>query len=185
TLATPLIATLFHYGKFTAESVTMSTQPLVAYSLGLIGIILVKTLAPAFYARQDIRTPVKIAIGVLIATQLMNLLFVPYIAVAGLALSIGLGACLNATFLYWGLRKRGIYTPKPGWTKFFLRLLPALIVMGGVAAFGALRIDWIAMQAHPLLRAGALALLVSLCGVAYFATLFLVGFRFRDFKRHA
>ena len=57
--------------------------------------------------------------------------------------------------------------------------------MGGVAYAGALRIDWIAMQAHPLLRAGALALLVSLCGVAYFATLFLVGFRFRDFKRSA
>lgn len=118
TLATPLIATLFHYGKFSAEAVTMSTEPLVAYSLGLIGIILVKTLAPAFYARQDIRTPVKIAIGVLIATQLMNLVFVPYIAVAGLALSIGLGACLNASFLYWGLRKRGIYQPKPGWPTF-------------------------------------------------------------------
>ena len=185
TLATPLIATLFHYGKFTAESVTMSTQPLVAYSLGLIGIILVKTLAPAFYARQDIRTPVKIALGVLIATQLMNLLFVPYIAVAGLALSIGLGACLNASFLYWGLRKRGIYQPKPGWAKFFARLLPALIVMGGVAYVGAMRIDWIGMQAHPLLRAGALALVVAVCGLAYFATLFLVGFRFRDFKRHA
>jgi putative peptidoglycan lipid II flippase len=56
-------------------------------------------------------------------------------------------------------------------------------VMGGVAAFGALRIDWIAMQAHPLLRAGALALLVALCAVAYFATLLLLGFRFRDFKR--
>ena len=83
------------------------------------------------------------------------------------------------------MRKRGIYQPKPGWAKFFLRLLPALIVMGGVAYAGAMRIDWIAMQAHPLLRAGALALLVSLCGVAYFATLFLVGFRFRDFKRSA
>ena len=185
TLATPLIATLFHYGKFSAESVAMSTEPLVAYSLGLLGIILVKTLAPAFYARQDIRTPVKIAIGVLIATQLMNWLFVPYLAVAGLALSIGLGACLNATFLYWGLRRRGIYTPKPGWLKFFLRLLPALAVMGGVAAYGATRIDWIAMQAHPLLRAGTLGLLICLCGAAYFGTLLLAGFRFRDFKRTA
>ena len=69
----------------------VGTIVLILWLLGLIGIILVKTLAPAFYARQDIRTPVKIAIGVLIATQLMNLLFVPYIAVAGLALSIGLG----------------------------------------------------------------------------------------------
>src|SRR5471032_90376 len=185
TLATPLIATLFHYGKFTAESVTMSTEPLIAYSLGLIGIILVKTLAPAFYARQDIRTPVKIAIGVLIATQLMNMLFVPHLAVAGLALSIGLGACLNACFLYWGLRKRGIYQPKAGWGKFFLRLLPALAIMGGVAALGASRIDWIAMQHHPLLRIGALALLVAVCGAAYFGTLLVAGFRFRDFKRNA
>ncbi len=157
----------------------------MAYSLGLIGIILVKTLAPAFYARQDIRTPVKIAIGVLIATQLMNLLFVPYIAVAGLALSIGLGACLNATFLYWGLRKRGIYTAQ-AWLG---QVLPAPAAgahrHGRRGRLRRMRIDWIAMQAHPLLRAGALALLVSLCGVAYFATLFLVGFRFRDFKRHA
>jgi putative peptidoglycan lipid II flippase len=185
TLATPLIATLFHYGKFTAESVTMSTEPLIAYSLGLIGIILVKTLAPAFYARQDIRTPVKIAIGVLIATQLMNMLFVPHLAVAGLALSIGLGACLNACFLYWGLRRRGIYQPEAGWGIFSLRLLPALCLMGGVASYGASRIDWIAMQHHPLLRVGALALLVALCGVVYFGTLLIAGFRFRDFKRHA
>ena len=70
------------------------------------------------------------------------------------------------------MRKRGIYQPKPGWALFFLRLLPALVVMGGVAYVGAMRIDWIAMQAHPLLRAGALALLVSLCGAAYFAPCF-------------
>ena len=152
----------------------MSTQPLMAYSVGLIGIILVKTLAPAFYARQDIRTPVRIAIGVLIATQLMNLLFVPLHRrgrpgpvdrpgrLPERQLPV-LRACASAAST----------TPKPGWAKFFLRLLPALIVMGGVAYAGAVRIDWIAMQAHPLLRAGALALVVALCGVAYFATLLL------------
>ena len=184
-LAEPLIATLFHYGKFSAQSVAMSAQPLMAYSAGLIGIILVKTLAPAFYARQDIRTPVRIAMGVLVATQLMNLLFVPYIAVAGLALSIGLGACLNAAFLYRGLRQRGIYQPRPGWGKFYLRLAPALCVMGAVALLSAARIDWIALQAHPLLRGGALLLIVAVCALAYFGTLFAAGFRFHDFKRSA
>ncbi|HAT29699.1 MAG TPA: murein biosynthesis integral membrane protein MurJ [Janthinobacterium sp.] len=183
TLALPLITTLFHYGKFSDQAATMSTQPLIAYSVGLIGIILVKTLAPAFYARQDIRTPVRIAIGVLIATQLMNMLFVPHIAVAGLALSIGLGACLNASFLYWGLRRRGIYTPLPGWGKFGLRLAVALCVMGAVAVFGSAQIDWIAMRAHPLLRVGALLMILSLCGLSYFAALLAMGFRFRDFKR--
>lgn len=185
TLALPLIATLFHYGKFSNQAAIMSTQPLIAYSIGLIGIILVKTLAPAFYARQDIRTPVKIAIGVLIATQLMNWLFVPKLAVAGLALSIGLGACLNAGLLYWGLRRRGIYQPKPGWLKFFARLVVAVCVMGAVAMAGATQIDWLALQAHALLRAGALLLVIVLCGASYFGALLLLGFRFRDFKRIA
>ncbi|PHV07374.1 murein biosynthesis integral membrane protein MurJ [Janthinobacterium sp. BJB412] len=185
TLAVPLIATLFHYGKFSAEAATMSAQPLIAYSVGLIGIILVKTLAPAFYAKQDIRTPVKIALGVLVATQLMNLLFVPHIAVAGLALSIGLGACLNASFLYRGLRQRGIYTPKPGWALFTAKLLLACAAMGASGWFCAARIDWLGMQQHALLRAGALLLVVCLCGLVYFGALFAMGFRFRHFRRVA
>ncbi len=184
-LAEPLIATLFHYGKFSAQAVAMSAQPLVAYSAGLIGIILVKTLAPAFYARQDIRTPVKIALGVLVAVQLMNLLFVPYIAVAGLALSIGLGACLNAGFLYAGLRRKGIYQPRPGWGKFYLRLAVALLAMGAVARLAGAQVDWIGMQAQPLLRAGALFLIIAVCALCYFAALLAMGFRFRDFKRSA
>jgi putative peptidoglycan lipid II flippase len=185
TLAVPLISTLFHYGKFTAEAAVMSAQPLMAYSAGLIGIILVKTLAPAFYAKQDIRTPVKIAVGVLVATQLMNLLFVPYIAVSGLALSIGLGACINAAFLYRGLRKRGVYQPKAGWGKFYLKLLVAVSLMGAAAWFSAAKVDWLAMHQHPFLRAGALFLLITICAVIYFLSLFIMGFRFRDFKRRA
>ena len=182
-LATPLITTLFHYGKFSAQAVTMSSQPLVAYSIGLIGIILVKTLAPAFYARQDIRTPVKIAIGVLIAVQLMNLVFVPQFAVAGLALSIGLGACLNAAFLYRGLRKRAIYQPQPGWGRFFLKLALALCAMGVLAYLAAAQIDWIGLQARPFLRSGALLLIVCACAIVYFGALAALGFRVRDFKR--
>jgi putative peptidoglycan lipid II flippase len=184
-LALPLIATLFHYGKFTAEAAHQSTYPLIAYCAGLMGIILVKTLAPAFYARQDIRTPVRIAIGVLVATQLMNMLFVPYIQVSGLALSIGLGACLNAGFLYAGLRKRGIYHPLPGWSWFFAKVVIACGLMGAAAWYGATLVDWLGMQAHPLLRAGALFALVGVCGAVYFGALMAMGFRFRDFKRLA
>ena len=185
TLAEPLIATLFHYGKFTDEAARMSARPLVAYSVGLLGIILVKTLAPAFYARQDIRTPVKIAIGVLLATQLMNWLFVPYIAVAGLALSIGLGACINAGFLYTGLRRRGIYHPLPGWGGFLLKLLIACAAMGAAAWFSAAQVDWLGMQHHALLRIAALMAVLAICGVVYFGALMAMGFRLRDFKRMA
>ena len=90
-----------------------------------------KILAPGFYARQDIRTPVKIAIGVLIVTQLLNLALVPLLAHAGLALAIGLGACLNAGPAHPGCCGAASTAPAPGWTRFALRLLPALAGLAG------------------------------------------------------
>jgi putative peptidoglycan lipid II flippase len=180
-----LIATLFNYGHFTARDIATSAAPLMAYAAGLVGIIMVKTLAPAFYARQDIRTPVRIAVGVLVATQAMNLVFVPLLGVAGLALSIGLGACLNAVFLFSGLRRRGIYTPKAGWLGFFVRLLVAVVVMGAVAWACQSQLDWAGLHAHPWLRVAALMGIIAACGVAYFAVLFALGFRLQDFKRRA
>lgn len=185
TISEPLTATLFHYGKFDALSVAMTSKALVAYGVGLIGLILVKILAPGFYAQQNIKTPVKIAIGVLIATQLMNLVFVPWFAHAGLALSIGLGACLNAAFLYWGLTRRGIYTALPGWRTFFIRLTGALILMAGVALWTAAQFDWVGLRTVPLQRVGALLAVLVACGISYFGSLLAMGFRFRDFKRVA
>lgn len=183
TLSEPLTTTLFHYGKFDTQSVMMTGRALVAYGVGLIGLILVKILAPGFYAKQDIKTPVKIAVGVLIATQLMNLAFVPWIAHAGLALSIGLGACLNAAFLYWGLRRRGIYMAHKGWGMFLVKLTGALFLLAGVALWTAGHFDWIALRAHPLERVIALVIVMLACGVTYFGALAAMGFRFRDFKR--
>ena len=127
----------------------------------------------------------KIAIGVLIATQMMNVLFVPHYQHAGLALSIGLGACLNASFLYWGLRRKNIYTPHPGWRLFLLRLAGALALMGGTALWLARQFDWIALRAHVFERIAILSAVLAACGAVYFAALLLMGFRFRDFKRTA
>jgi putative peptidoglycan lipid II flippase len=185
TLSEPLTATLFHYGKFDARAVMMTSHALIAYGVGLIGLIVVKILAPGFYAKQDIRTPVKIAIGVLIATQIMNYLFVPKLALAGLALSIGLGACLNAGFLYWGLRHKGIFVPRSGWPMFLLKLAGALCLMGGAALWLAAHFDWIGLQAHPVQRASALTGVLAACAIVYFGALVAMGFRPIDFKRIA
>lgn len=185
TLAVPMIATLFHYGKFDDAALANSAMPLMAYSAGLLGIILVKILAPAFYARQDVKTPVRIAVLVLVATQLMNLVFVPLLGVAGLALSIGLGACINATCLYIGLRRRGIYTPQPGWLAFFVKLALGVAALGAVAWFGQAQFDWAAMKATPALRIGALFGIIAAAAITYFAVLALLGFRPRDFRRRA
>jgi len=184
-LAKPLIATLFNYGAFNAHAVTAATAPLMAYAAGLLGIILVKILAPAFYARQDIRTPVKIAVGVLIATQLMNVVFVPVLGVAGLALSIGLGACINACFLFTGLRQRAIYVPHAGWLPFFLKVVVAVTLMGAVAWFSQTQFDWAALRAHALLRIGALFFIIGASAGVYFAALLALGFRPRQFMRRA
>jgi putative peptidoglycan lipid II flippase len=129
-LAVPLITTLFHHGAFTASDVFRTRDALVAYSLGLLGMILVKVLAPGFYARQNVRTPVRIALLSLAVTQGLNLILIGWLAHAGLALAIGLAACLNATLLYRGLRQHGIYIPQPGWLLFYCRLGCAMATMG-------------------------------------------------------
>jgi putative peptidoglycan lipid II flippase len=184
-LAQPLTATLFHYGKFTALDVTATQHAVTAYGVGLIGLILVKILAPGFYARQDIRTPVKIGVVVLIATQLMNLLFVPVFAHAGLALAIGLGACINAAMLFIGLRVRGVYRPKGGWLVFALRLVFALAVLGAFLHWSEAQFAWIEMRAQPSHRIGALAAIVCGGATLYFVALFAAGMRPRDLRRGA
>ena len=183
-LAVPLIATLFNYGAFAASDVMQTRPALIAYSVGLTGMILVKVLAPGFYARQDIRTPVKIALISLAATQLMNLAFIGPLKHAGLALSIGLAACLNAALLYRGLRARAVFVPQPGWARFAFKIAIALAVLGAVMWFGkgpdaAWTLD------HGWTRALRLGGIVLAGALAYFATLFALGFRPRDFSRRA
>jgi putative peptidoglycan lipid II flippase len=183
-LAVPLIATLFQHGAFSAHDVLQTRTALVSYSVGLAGLILVKVLAPGFYARQNIKTPVKIALITLAATQAMNLAFIGWIQHAGLALSIGLASCLNAALLYRGLRQRGDYLPMPGWLGFLARIVVALIALGLALWFGmGPEGHWLqASVADRLLRLGALVLGG---GLAYFSTLWLLGFRLRDFRRRS
>ncbi len=183
-LAVPLIATLFMHGAFDANDLFQTRRALVAYSVGLLGLILVKVLAPGFYARQNIRTPVKIAIITLVATQLLNLVFVFPLRHAGLALAIGLGACLNAGLLYRKLREHDIYRPRPGWLLFAAKVGAAIALMA-IALGLTIGSDawWVAAswQARTLRLTG----LVLLGSATYFAALGLFGFRPRDFHRRA
>ncbi len=181
-LAVPLIATLFHHGEFGAHDVRMSSQALIAYSVGLIGLILVKVLAPGFYARQNIKTPVKIGLVTLALTQLMNLAFIYPLRHAGLALAIGLGACVNAGLLYRTLRRSGIFQPQPGWLRFVVQLSIALLAMGAVLwlTMGTVE-SWLVGQAWQ--RAWRLAWVVMAGAMTYFALLALAGVRPRDFVK--
>ena len=181
-LAVPLISTLFMHGAFTARDVSETSHALVAYSIGLSGLILVKVLAPGFYARQNLKTPVKIAITALVATQLMNLVFIGPLKQAGLALSIGLAACLNAALLYHGLRKAAIYEPLPGWRRFLGKVGVALAIMSTILLLGY-RDDAFWLQAPIVERMLWLGGLITAAGIAYGATLFILGFRPKDFRK--
>jgi len=183
-LSVPLVTTLFYYGAFTANDVTQTCNAVTAYAIGLVGLIAVKVLAPGYYARQDIRTPVKMGLITLVFTQLLNLVLIGDLQHAGLALAISLGATLNALMLLRGLRQRGVYQPQPGWMSFSLKLLIAVMVMAAVlwALMGA-PAAWFA--ASGLYRVLWLMLLVVAGSAVYFLTLFTLGFRLNDFSRRA
>jgi len=183
-IAVPLLSTFFQHGAFVAEDVLKTSYALIGYSIGLIGLIAVKVLAPGFYARQDIKTPVKIGITTLLVTQLMNLLFVfgLHLHHAGLALAIGLGACFNSSLLFYFLRKRGIYQPEPGWAKYFFKLSIALLALGLTLWFG-MGSEQFWLTSHGWTRIIHLAWLVLLGVTVYFAALFALGFRPKDFSK--
>ena len=183
-MAQPLVAGLFHYGKFSAHDVEMTQLAVMAYSVGLLGFILVKVLAPGFYARQNIKTPVKIAVFTLVVTQLMNLFFVHSLHFDhwGLALSTGLAACLNSGLLFYHLRKHQIYHPQTGWLKFYVKLIFALIAMAFALHYLAgMAGDW--LQLTTLAKLAWLTILVVAGAAVYFAALFALGFRPRDFSK--
>jgi putative peptidoglycan lipid II flippase len=183
-LAVPLVTTLFHYGEFTASDVMATRRAVVAYSVGLVGLVIVKVLAPGFYARQDIRTPVRIAVIALVVTQVMNFIFIWPFQHAGLALAIGLGACLNAALLYRGLRSRAIYTPQPGWGIFIVKLAIAVSALSVVLWMTAGNdANWLSARATA--RALRLTGIVMLGVTTYFGALWLLGFRLADFSKRA
>ena len=181
-LAVPLISTLYQYGRFTVNDVLQTRAALLGYSVGLLGLIVVKILAPGFYARQVMATPVKIALTTVLVAQTLAVILMFPLGHAGLTLSTSIGACFNATLLYGFLRKRGYYTPSPGWGRFLAKLVLALLVLGGV-------LWWLGGPASFWLSASLCAKVGRLAGVcaagagAYFAALWLLGFRIADFNR--
>ena len=182
-MAKPLTALLFHYGAFSTHDLLMTSHTVRAYGAGLVALTAVRILAPGFFAKQDVRTPVKIAVTVLVCTQLMNLVLVPWLAHAGLALSISLGAWLNAGWLLRGLKKRGSYIPRAGWRPFMLKVAVALAAMGVLLGFVSEYFDWGAMQSQPWLRIGLVLGMVVGGALLYFGLLMAMGLNIRQVMR--
>lgn len=178
-----LVSVLYNYGAFTAHDVQQTTVALMGYGVGLLGLVAIKVLAPGYYASQNIRTPVRIAVAVLVITQLFNVALVPYLAHAGLALSIGLGALVNAVWLLWGLVKNGTYVMSAGWLRFVLQVLAACAVLGAWLWWAAQHWDWTALHTTPLLRVGLMMVVLAVSALVYFATLTVTGLKLRALLR--
>ena len=183
TFAKPLVATLYHYGAFTDRDVLQTTTALMGYGVGLLGLVAIKVLAPGFYASQDIKTPVRIAIVVLVITQLLNLAFVPVLQHAGLALAIGIGALINALWLLLGLRRRGSYKPAPGWGRFALQVMVASALLAVFLIWAAGSVNWTALKSAALVRIGLLALVLITSAAIYFVALRVFGLKLRQLIR--
>lgn len=168
-----LVSFLFQGRSFTASDVHQTAGAVVGYSVGLIGLISLKIIAPAFYARKDIKTPVKAAFASLAATQAVNFISVPLFGHAGLALSVGLGSCLNALILLAVLNKRKIYTPASGWTKELLRIAAASSLMAAAIWWLEGLQSW--TEAAWSIRAAGAVGIVAAAAVVYFGSLVVLG----------
>jgi len=175
-LAAPILTTLFHNGEFSDNDVIRSSHSLIAYSVGLVGFVLIKVLASGFYSRQDTRTPVKIGVIAMVTNMVLNLILIWPLAHAGLALATSLAALLNAGLLYRGLRTQGVFQPQPGWGRFLLRIGIASACMVLLFWWGSGPLSlWLSMDTW----ARALHLLGWIVAslVVYFASLVIFGFR--------
>ena len=183
TFAQPLVAVIFHNGKYTDADVLQTTAALMGYGSGLLGLVAIKVLAPGYFASQNIRTPALIGVAVLVITQGLNLLFVPMLAHAGLALAIGVGAMVNALWLLLGLLRSHTFAPQPGWARFALQVFAASALMAVFLMWANSAIPWLAMHTEKFQRIGALALVVTGGAAIYFIAIWAAGLNLRQLLR--
>jgi len=183
-LAQPIITLLFMRGEFSQRDVVMVSYSLIAYSTGLLSYMLIKVLAPGYYARQDIKTPVRIGIIAMVANMVFNLMLAPFISYVGLALATAMSASLNAFLLYRGLNKAGIFTLSKTTLWFLAKLTIASLVMAALLYWQMPDLSlWVELSLQQ--KIWQLALLCIVAIVSYFALLAVMGVRLRHFKANS
>jgi putative peptidoglycan lipid II flippase len=181
-LAEPLLTALFYYGALTQHDVYMSALSLQAYALGLLAFMLIKVLAPGYFSRQDMKTPVKIGIWAMAANMVFNLILIWPLQHTGLALATAISSWMNALWLLSGLVKRDVYHRSPGWGLFGLRILLANVVMVALIFWlNPPTLEWFAMSVWQ--RCSELALLVAAGMASYFVILLGSGMKLKAMLR--
>lgn len=178
-LSGPILSTLFQHGRFDAFAVSMAQQSLMAFAIGITPFMLVKIFAAGFYAKQDMKTPVRVGVIAMIANIVFNVSLIWPLKHAGIALATSLAAILNSGLLFYLLQKKHVYTPRAGWKLFSLRLgitngilaIALYVGAGDVATWTSQTIEW---------RITHLSFLLVSAIVLYFPLLWLTGIRVHD-----
>lgn len=180
-LREPILRVLFMRGEFGEHEVMMSGASLLASTSGLLSLMLARVLAPAFYAQQDTKTPVRYGVQSMVSNMVFNAILTYPLGYVGLALSTALSGTVNAISLFQGLYRRHIYRPGWGTGMFTLRLVIAAVVMGCALqwAMAPLSVWVLWTQWHAIFE---LSKLIGVGIVAYVATMFIVGLRLSHFK---
>ena len=182
-LAEPLVATIFFGGAFDFDDVQMTALALQAFAIGLVGFSFVKILAPAYFARHDTRTPVRMALVALAVNFVLSVFLAWYLtrigfagSHAGLALAISVAALLNAWLLYRGLRKDGVIKHSTGWGRLLLQTAVASVVMLLVVNYLDRPVEWW-IEAGAMARATWLGVVIGAGAASYGLVLLLLGLR--------
>ncbi len=182
-LSAPILSTLFHYGEFDQHDLVMTQYSLNAYAFGLIAFVLAKVLASGFYARQDTKTPVKIAVICMLTNIGLNLILISFLQHAGLALSTSCAAIVNSVLLFYYLRKAEVFRPHAGWLKLLIQISFASLVMGLILWFTQNSLqNWLVLST--LMRGAWLCVWIILGMAAYALALLIAGWRWRDVSNH-
>ena len=183
TFAKPLVAVIFQYGAYTENDVQQTTLALMGWGVGLVGVVAIKVLAPGYFASHNMKTPARIAIAVLVITQMLNFALVPLFQHAALTLSVGLGALINALWLLVGLLRRGSYKPMPGWGIFLMQVFAASALLAVFLMWATGAFPWTRMAGEHGNRVLLMALILTGSAVVYFGATWAAGLKLRQFIR--
>ena len=179
TFAKPLVTVLYHYGAFSDTDVQQVSLALMGYGAGLVGIVAIKILAPGYYAKQDVKTPVLIAIAVLVITQILNYFLVPHLRHAALTLSIGIGALINALWLLAGLLRSKTYTPRDAWSLFALQIVAASAVLAVFLMWANTAVPWVSLKTDVFTKILLILAVLASSAAIYFVALWAAGVKLR------
>ena len=152
---------------------------LMGYGAGLVGIVAIKILAPGYYAKQDVKTPVLIAIAVLVITQILNYFLVPHLRHAALTLSIGIGALINALWLLAGLLRSKTYTPRDAWSLFALQIVAASAVLAVFLMWANTAVPWVSLKTDVFTKILLILAVLASSAAIYFVALWAAGVKLR------